>query len=82
MTRKVIFVDENDNPVDLTIIPANDNYNQTLEFDGVYNSDGSIAWTRDTKFFGAVSMHELNKYLEPFGYKKTGPDVPSTKSFG
>lgn len=80
VTRKVIFVDENDNPVDLTIIPTNDNYNQTLEFDGVYNSDGSIAWTRDTKFFDAVSMQELNKYLEPFGYKKTGPDVPSTKA--
>lgn len=64
----------------MTIIPTNDNYNQTIEFDGVYNSDGSIAWTRDTKFFDAVSMQELNKYLEPFGYKKTGPDVPSTKA--
>lgn len=78
--RKIVFVDENDNPVDLSIIPTADMLNQTLTFNGTYNADGTIAWDKDTKFFDTISMQDLNNYLVQFGYKKTGPDVKATKA--
>ena len=78
--RKIVFVDEHDNPIDLSIIPTDDMLNQTLEFNGTYNADGTIAWDKDTKFFNTISMQDLNDYLEQFGYKKTGPDVKATKA--
>ena len=78
--RKIVFVDENDNPVDLSIIPTDDMLNQTLVFNGTYNADESITWDKDTKFFDTISMQDLNNYLGQFGYKKTGPDVKATKA--
>lgn len=78
--RKIVFVDENDNPVDLSIIPSDDMLNQTLVFNGTYNADETITWDKDTKFFDTISMQDLNNYLGKFGYKKTGPDVKATKA--
>lgn len=82
VTRKIKFIDTDDHEIDKSIIPENEDFTEILKFEGIYTSDGSINWKIDTQFFRNISMYELNKYLNKFGFKKTGPDIPSTKVLG
>ena len=82
VTRKIKFIDTEDHEIDKSIIPENKDFTETLKFEGIYTSDGSINWKIDTQFFRNISMYELNEYLNKFGFKKTGPDIPSTKVLG
>lgn len=82
ITRYIKFIDVDGNEIDTKLIPENDEFTETLTFEGKYNSDGSVSWKVDTQFFTNIPMSVLNDYLKPFGFVKTGPDIGSTKVFG
>lgn len=82
ITRYIKFIDVDGKEIDTDLIPENDNFTETLTFEGKYNSDGSVSWKVDTQFFTSIPMSVLNDYLKPFGFVKTGPDIGSTKVFG
>lgn len=82
ITRFIEFVDVDGNKIDTSLIPENDDFTETLIFEGKYNSDGSVSWKIDTQFFTSIPMNVLNDYLKQFGFVKTGPDIGSTKVFG